>query len=124
MQHEPQLLELAKRINPLAAKDYAKAKGWVAIETRRPMYILNHPKYHLRQIQIPLELDAPDFGEAMLDLVLRLQSIENRSLDQILQDLIEPDFDILRNSKEEETRSLLIGTVEELKGDLDRDGHR
>lgn len=96
MVDEIQFLELAKRIDPVAAKDYAKAKGWVALETSRPMYLLNHPKYHLRQIQIPLASDTSDFGEAMLDFAQRLQSIEERSIEQILEDLIEPNSDVLR----------------------------
>lgn len=96
MLDESQLLALAQKIDPVAAKDYAKSKGWEILPTRKPAFFLKHPNYSLRQILIPLEPDSSDFAEAMLDAANRLGDLECRPLGQVIEDLLEPNADVLR----------------------------
>jgi len=96
MQAENALLTLAQHVDPAAVRAYAKARGWVSVESRRSIYLLHHPTETLRQIQIPLDTQISDFSEAMLEVARRLQEDEHRPIKTILEDFLEPDADVLR----------------------------
>jgi len=97
MQNENQLISLAKKVDPICAKDYAKAKGWEIIPTSKSYFLLKHKDFSLRQLKIPKESDSSDFTDALLDVAQRLADIENRPMVQVLEDLLEPNTDIIRH---------------------------
>lgn len=97
MQIENQLISLARRVDPICAKDYAKAKGWDIVPTTKSYFLLTHKEYSLRQLKIPIDTDSPDYVDALLDVAQRLADIENRSMILVLEDLLEPSTDIIRH---------------------------
>lgn len=97
MQNDFQLFSLARRVDPISAKDYAKAKGWALISADKPYFLLAHPDYSLRQLKIPKDTESSDYVDALLDAAYRLGDIEKRSIALILEDLLEPNTDIIRH---------------------------
>src|SRR5688572_23731265 len=98
MKSEHILLDQAMMVSPLAARQYAEAKGWQlvrrGIESR--LYVLQHPQDTLRQIVIPMDETGIDLGDAVLDAARKLADVEKRTLNAILNDLLQPSADVLR----------------------------
>ncbi len=97
MQPDIELISLARQIDPISAKDYAKAKGWSLLSADRSYFLLSHSEYPLRQLKIPKESDSSDFVDALLDAAYRLSDIEKRPIALVLEDLLEPNADIIRH---------------------------
>lgn len=88
---------IAARLRPLAVRQYAETRGWIRVEgSRRRIWLLRHSVERLCQLQIPMDVDEPGFAEAMLDVVVRLGEVEQRTTDAVLADLQWPDSDVLR----------------------------
>lgn len=91
------ILHLAEQVRPLAARTYAESRGWCSVEGAvGRIWLLRHPVERLRQLQIPMDAEGEGFGEAMLDVALRLAEIERRPVDEVLVDLQWPDADVVR----------------------------
>src|SRR5438876_978779 len=88
----------ARLVSPLAARQYAAAKGWqpVVEGLRSRIYLFRHPTERLRQLMIPMDQGYGDYAVAVLDVAERLAEIENRPISSVLTDLIMPGADVLR----------------------------
>lgn len=97
MQNDAQLIAQARRVDPICAKDYAKAKGWELISADKPYFLMAHHEHSLRQLKIPKDSENSDYVDALLDVAYRLSDIEKRPLVHVLEDLLEPNTDIIRH---------------------------
>ncbi len=98
---------LVARINPVEARTYAKASGWVRVPTvNGKVAVFSHPKDDLVQLLIPLDENLSDYPRRMAEVVLNLAEKESRPADEVLTDLLLPPSDVLRFRLDEpETRS-------------------
>ncbi len=91
------LVQVAAGLRPLEVRNYAESRGWKQVpESQDRLWVLNHPQYNLRQLQIPIDADFVGFDQAMLDVALRLADIEERDVTNVLADLLHSDSDTLR----------------------------
>lgn len=97
MPSEPELIQLARTVDPLAARDYVKAKKWEPVSgVKGRLYLFRHPTERLRQVAIPKDRETDDYGEMMVIVAERIAELEHRSLGAVLNDLVMPNADLLR----------------------------
>lgn len=97
MKPDHRLLETTAALRPLPVRNYAESRGWLPVSgIRGRLWVFSHPVEKLRQVQIPMDADAPDFPEAMLIMASRFAELEGRGLEEVLSDLQHPDADTLR----------------------------
>lgn len=90
--------EALAHIPSLAAREYARLRGWQRVERARGRIALfEHAARPLEQLIVPLDPTA-DYAERMADVVLRLAEAERRGVQEVLADLLAVNDDTLRFS--------------------------
>lgn len=114
------LLQLVGRIKPRDARSYATANGWVRkTQDYGGLAVFDHRQRELTQLLIPIESTSSDYPTRMLDVVQRLAEVEERSLIQLANDLLDPDADVVRYRISDPTISAdlaLLKGIETLEG--------
>lgn len=91
--------ELASKINPLEFCKYLQDLGWNEFDRikRKDIKIFQKETNDLFfQVKIPMDLELVDFSEAMLLACKTLSSTLNKSLEEIILELLNPLSDIIR----------------------------
>lgn len=88
---------LVARINPLDARAYAAASGWLRVPTiNGKVAVYSHPKSDLDQLLIPLDVNLSDYPRRMAEVVVNLAEDQGRPAPEVLNDLLLPPSDVLR----------------------------
>lgn len=107
--------EIAARIGYLDLRGYLAARGWTNLPSRRDYAaIYRSPGHGDVEVQIPLDTTLADYGDAMFLAARRLGDFEERPVEQVLRDLLQPRSDTLRYALADDT--LRTGTVDLLTG--------
>ena len=98
-------------IAPTDLRDYAKAQGWVLLKeaAKDRLYVLTNPRFERRQLVFPMDTTAPDYAEAVMLIVDKLATMENRPTGAVLKSLSEVADDAIAfrvTSPRQEDRSL------------------
>lgn len=101
-----QLLALGNRVDYQNVRAYLEARGWNRIQSRRlQAAIYRTGQAPAAEVQVPLDRDLIDYGEAMVGVARRIAEHEQRSTEALLRDLLHPKRDIHRFGLEgEDTR--------------------
>ncbi|WP_257452714.1 hypothetical protein [Archangium lipolyticum] len=101
-----QLLALGNRVDYQNVRAYLEARGWNRIPSRRlQAAIYRIGQAPVAEVQVPLDRDLIDYGEAMVEVARRVAEYEQRSMESLLRDLLRPRWDLIRFALEgEETR--------------------
>jgi hypothetical protein len=93
---------LVARINPLDARAYAAASGWLRVPTiNGKVAVYSHPKSDLDQLLIPLDVNLSDYPRRMAEVVVNLAEDQGRPAPEVLNDLLLPPSDVLRFTMDE-----------------------
>ncbi|MCI8293487.1 MAG: hypothetical protein HFH53_08160 [Hespellia sp.] len=106
-------MDLTEKINPLAFAKYLKDTGWELFPSKRTyIKIFQYEKNDdFFQIIIPTEKRLGDYKEAMYKAVQTVAKVENKSVQQIILYLLNPNTDILKirlEKKEIEAGNILF----------------
>lgn len=89
--------ELLRSINPSYAVAYLRAQGWEMSNIVDERFSVWHThKDEAAEILLPLRATAPDFVSVMARTLRQLESVEERSQLEILRDLMNSGFDLIR----------------------------
>lgn len=92
-----QLHQLGSRVDYLDVRAYLEARGWVRAPSRRSYAaIYRSGREPDAEVQVPLDRDLADYADAMVVIARRLATVERRSAESILHDLLQPRRDLLR----------------------------
>lgn len=91
-------LDLTEKINPLAFSKYLKDTGWNLFPSKKThikifQFEENDAFY---QVIIPVEKQLSDYKEAMYKAVTTVAEAENKSVEQVMLYLLNPNTDILK----------------------------
>lgn len=91
-------IDLTEKINPLAFARYLKDMGWEQFQSKRQhIKIFQYEKNdNFFQVIIPTEKKLNDYKEAMFKAVMTVAEVENKSVEQVLLYLLNPNTDILK----------------------------
>ena len=91
-------MDLTEKISPLAFAKYLKDMGWVQFQSKRQyIKIFQYEKNDdFFQVVIPTEKKLNDYKEAMYKAVVTVAKVENKSVEQVLLYLLNPNTDILK----------------------------
>ena len=91
-------MDLTEKISPLAFAKYLKDMGWVQFQSKRQyIKIFQYEKNDdFFQVVIPTEKKLNDYKEAMYKAVVTVAEAENKSVEQVLLYLLNPNTDILK----------------------------
>ncbi|MCP3165039.1 hypothetical protein [Myxococcus qinghaiensis] len=121
MSGEP-LFRLGTRVDFLDVRAYLEARGWSRVPSRRPYAaIYRRDREPLVEVQVPLDRDLADYGDAMVAIARRVSEWEGRSVESILHDLLQarrdlPRFGLERDTTREMQPAQFVGQVSELMG--------
>ena len=106
-------MDLTVKISPLAFAKYLKDTGWEVFQSKKTyIKIFQYEKGHdFFQVIIPMEKRLHDYKEAMLKAVETVAKAENRSVEQVLLYLLNPNTDILKirlDKKDVEAGNILM----------------
>lgn len=106
-------LDLAEKINPLAFAKYLKDTGWnIFLSKKTYIKIFQYENdIDFYQVVIPLEKRLSDYKEAMYKAVTTVAKVENKSIEQVMLYLLNPNTDILKirlDRKDIETGNILF----------------
>ncbi|MEX1026449.1 MAG: hypothetical protein WD049_00355, partial [Candidatus Paceibacterota bacterium] len=114
------LLHLVSRVKPRDARTYASANGWIRkSQDYGGLAVFDHHDRELTQLLIPIETTSCDYASLMLDVVERLAEVEDRSIIEVANDLLDPDSDVVRYRISDPTISADLGLlkgIETLEG--------
>lgn len=104
---------LAEKINPLAFSKYLKETGWGLFPSKKTyVKIYQYEKEDkFYQVVIPMEKDLADYKEAMYKATVTVAEVEEKSVEQVMLYLLNPNTDILKirlDRKDIETGSILF----------------
>ncbi len=105
-------LKLAQLVEHQRLLNYAAAKGWIRVANKRSSSnVLQRPTHEERfdQLIVPIDHSFDDYGERIVDVVRRLADFEQRSVTQVLNDLLVASSDVLRFRLDDRTTA--DGTV-------------
>ncbi|MGA6113348.1 hypothetical protein [Agrobacterium radiobacter] len=89
--------ELLRTINPSYAVAYLRARGWEMSALVDERFSVWHTDYDDEaEILIPIRASAPDFVSVMARTLKQLEDVEGRSQLEILRDLMNSGFDVVR----------------------------
>ncbi|HEU5117104.1 MAG TPA: hypothetical protein VFT74_10605, partial [Isosphaeraceae bacterium] len=91
--------EQVDALRPGDVKLYLTSRGWVAqaMNGSTPKaVVLHHPNYRGVELLLPMERSLGDFALRMGDVVAGLAQLEDRPLNQVLNDLSMPPGDVFR----------------------------
>jgi hypothetical protein len=84
-------------LRPLNVVGYLRSHGWQKYsEVSGKFSVWNHPSYPDAEIVVPLRREASDFMERLSDILHELEAAEKRSPFDILRDLLNSGFDVVR----------------------------
>ena len=91
-------LDLTEKISPLSFAKYLKDTGWTAFQSKKTyirifQYEANNDFF---QIIIPMDKNLSDYKEAMYKAVETVAKVENKSIEQVMLYLLNPNTDILK----------------------------
>ena len=91
-------MDLTEKISPLAFAKYLKDMGWEQYQSKRKyIKIFQYEKNDdFFQVIIPTEKKLNDYKEAMYKAVVTVAEAENKSVEQVLLYLLNPNTDILK----------------------------
>lgn len=91
-------MDLTEKISPLAFAKYLKDMGWEQYQSKRQyIKIFQYEKNDdFFQVIIPTEKKLNDYKEAMYKAVVTVAEAENKSVEQVLLYLLNPNTDILK----------------------------
>lgn len=91
-------IDLTEKISPLAFAKYLKDTGWERFQSRKKyIKIFQYEKNDdFFQVVIPMEKSLNDYKEAMYKAVVTVAEAENRSVEQVMLYLLNPNTDILK----------------------------
>ena len=91
-------MDLSEKINPLAFARYLKDLGWKQFPSKNASVKIfqNERDQDFFQVIIPLEKNLRDYKQAMYRAVETVAEAENRSLEQVILYLLNPNTDILK----------------------------
>lgn len=91
-------LESLAAIEPIDVRDYALGSGWQRdLGVDGGIALFHLPGADPGEFHVPLQRDLDDYAERVGDAVLTLAETENRSPDQVLEDLLaSPKADVIR----------------------------
>lgn len=87
-------------ISPTDLLDYAKNQGWVLLNEAEKdrLYVMTNPKFERRQLVFPIDTTAPDCAEAVMIVVNKLAAMENRSTQELINNILEAGEDIVKKN--------------------------
>lgn len=106
-------LDLTEKINPLAFSKYLKDTGWIQFQSKR----INVKIYQYEvgteffQVIIPTDKKLSDYKQAMYKAVETVAIVEQKSVEQVMLYLLNPNTDILKirlEKKEIEAGNILF----------------
>lgn len=106
--------ELATRIGYRDVREYLAARGWTSHPSRRDHAAIYRSPGRTFEVQIPLDTSLADYGDAMLLAAQRIATFEDRLVEQVVRDLLEPHHDVVRYALVGER--LGTGTIDLLTG--------
>lgn len=91
-------MELTGKISPLAFTKYLRDTGWKLFQSRKTdIKIYQYEKNDdFFQITVPMEKKLYDYKEAMYKAVETVAKVENKSVEQVILYLLNPNTDILK----------------------------
>ena len=91
-------LELARRVLPQYAREYAKSRGWQRVDTKRAAVAVYAVPVAGRyeEVVIPADPAIDDYPRRIIDSVLNLAEFESRQPMELLEDLLQAEADTLR----------------------------
>ena len=106
-------MDLTEKISPLVFAKYLKDIGWAQFQSKRPyIKIFQYEKNNnFFQVIIPTEKKLSDYKEAMYKAVVTVGEAENKSVEQVMLYLLNPNTDILKirlGKKEVEAGNILF----------------
>ncbi len=98
-------IDLAEKISPHAFAKYLKDTGWTQFETRRTyIKIFQYEKNDdFFQVTVPTEKKLSDYKTAMYKAAETVAKAENKSVEQVMLFLLNPNTDILKIRLEKST---------------------
>lgn len=97
-------------LKPINLIGYLKARGWQKYSEVSGIYSVWHnPNFSDAEILIPFRRDAADFVTRLSEVISELELVENRSQIEIIKDLHNSGFDIVRLRAQ--VRSASDGTI-------------
>ena len=104
--------ELIRKVNPITFSKYLQDTGWEQFHTKRKdIRIFQKKQEEFSQVIIPMNEMLSDYYEALYLACQEVAKIENRSIEQLLLYLLNPNADILKIHIEKravESGSILI----------------
>ena len=84
-------MNLETLISPTDLLDYAKKQGWVLLNEAEKdrLYVMTNPKFERRQLVFPIDTTEPDCAEAVMIVVNKLAAMENRSTQELINNILE-----------------------------------
>lgn len=85
-------------IAPTDLRDFLKSLGWSVVSEalQDRLYLLRNPRYERRQLAFPMDVNAPDFSEAVSSALSKLSELTGVSLDNIISKVLSVRDDVLR----------------------------
>ena len=105
--------DMAEKLSPLAVSRYLDETGWTVFPLKRTdVKVYQYKKdNNLLQINIPLEKSLADYKQSMYEAVKKIALAENKSIEQVMLYLLNPNTDILKirlDKKEMESGNILL----------------
>lgn len=90
-------MNLETLIPPTYLRDYAKDLGWILFKeaAKDRLYVMSNPRFELRQLVFPMDTTAPDYSEAVMLVVGKLASMEGRSPQEVVKNILEVSDDAI-----------------------------
>jgi hypothetical protein len=84
-------------ISPSDLRDFAKNLGWQQMvdAIKDGLFVLSHPSFEKRQLIFPIDVDSPDYNEAVFLTLKKVSETQQTSVDVILSQLQEVNDDSL-----------------------------
>lgn len=106
-------LSMTEKINPLAVSRYLDETGWVQVPYKRDyVKIYQYRKDDgFEQVTVPLSKKLRDYKQAMFDIVEKIALVEDKSVEQVMLYLLNPNTDILKirlSKKDVESGNILF----------------
>lgn len=98
MIYSANLLDMCNSISNIDVPKYLTDCGWQRIVTKNKVFKIFqfHSEEKLFQVKIPLEKDFVDYSQLMFDVAEKVALVENKTIEQVILELINPMSDIVR----------------------------
>jgi len=91
------LMDMAEKINPIEVANYLTNTGWINKPFKRQgIKIFQYNTDSFYQVSVPFENEFRDYKSAMYDVVEKIAIVENKSVEQVMLFLLNPNSDILK----------------------------